>query len=84
MFWKHFQNQINLCAFFLGVPRFGGSGFPLQSFCSFLTKRISTAIPNADGWHITIPSILNNFDAKAERLGLGVISDFEIRFFKTH
>ena len=24
-----------------------GSGFPFQSFCSFLTKRISTAIPNA-------------------------------------
>lgn len=28
------------------VPR-KGSGFPLQSFCSCLTKRISTTIPNA-------------------------------------
>jgi len=25
-----------------------GSGFPFQSFCSFLTKRISTSIPNAN------------------------------------
>jgi len=25
-----------------------GSGFTLQSFCSFLTKRISASIPNAD------------------------------------
>jgi len=27
-----------------------GSGFALQSFCSFLTKRISTSIPNANSF----------------------------------
>nr|WP_242036905.1 transposase [Tenacibaculum finnmarkense] len=29
----------------MGVPQ--GSGYPFQSFCSFLPKRISTTIPHA-------------------------------------